>query len=127
MKAATIGLAVLVSIVFGAALPACAGELLQGYPGTTSWDDGYYDTAWGMPLAVLVPPNARWQTNYSWGVGGTRIAPIGSHFRYEYPGPESAYRQGSYLPAPSQPSDTRQMGDYYVRGPRQWGILHGVR
>ena len=83
------------------------------------WQGGYYDVAWGMPLAVLVPPTARWQTDYSWGAGGTRISPINPGFQRQYPGPESAYRMGAYLPAPVQPSDTRQMGDYNVRGPRR--------
>jgi hypothetical protein len=84
-----------------------------------SWAAGYYDTAYGMPLAVLVPPTARWQTNYSWGVGGTRISRVGATFESQYPGPASYYNRGYYLPAPPQPTDTMQMGDYYVRGPRR--------
>lgn len=83
------------------------------------WQGGYYDVAWGMPLAVLVPPTARWQTNYAWGAGGTSISHIGPRFQYETSGPASAYRMGAYLPAPPQPSSTLQMGDYYVRGPRR--------
>lgn len=86
---------------------------------TGSWEGGYYDAAWGMPMAVVVPPTARWQTDYAWGAGGTRISRINARFHYGYPGPESVYRRGNYLPAPPQPSDTRQMGDYYVRGPRR--------
>jgi len=119
-----IGLIILTVLVLLAAAPASAAIYLrhsvwQGGPAGGGWQDGYYDVAWGMPLAVLVPPTARWQTDYSWGPGGTRVTHINSRFRPMSSGPESSYQMGGYLPAPPQPSDTRQMGDYYVRGPRR--------
>jgi len=126
MKARSIiGLAVLASATFLCALPAQAAVFYRSDAGQVSpyggggWENGYYDAAWGMPLAVLVPPNARWQTDYSWGAGGTRISRIGSRFNYESSGPESAYDRSQYLPAPPHPSDTQQQGDYYVRGRRR--------
>jgi hypothetical protein len=119
-----INLVMLVFVLLAAALPAQAAiffrsNVWQGGPAAGGWQDGYYDPAWGMPLAVLVPPTARWQTDYSSTVGSARISHINSRFRPEYPGPQSTYRQGDYLSAPPQPYDTRQMGDYYVRGPRR--------
>ena len=47
---------------------------------TGSWEGGYYDAAWGMPMAVVVPPTARWQTDYAWvraargSRGSTRVS-----------------------------------------------------
>jgi hypothetical protein len=119
----TVSLAIIAITFIAAARPAPAAVYFRSGQGQSdpggSWEGGYYDAAWGMPLAVIVPPTARWQTDYAWGAGGTRLSRINARFHYEYPGPESGYRQGNYLPAPPQPSDTRQMGDYYVRGPRR--------
>jgi hypothetical protein len=71
-----------------------------------------------MPMAVVVPPTAHWQSNYSWGVGGYRLDHVGARYQAVIPGPASAYDSRYYLPAPPQPSDTVQFGDNYVRGPR---------
>ncbi len=95
---------------------AGSGPVTGGF-GQGGWQDGYYSAAWGMPMAVLVPPTARWQTDYSWAAGGMRISRIDASFQRQYPGPSSSYQMGKYLPAPPQPSDTRQMGFYNVRGP----------
>jgi hypothetical protein len=93
------------------------GTATAGLAGVGGYQGLYYDVAWGMPLAVLVPPTARSQTDYSWGVPSVRISPIDSQFQYQYPGPSSSYRMGQFPPAPPQPSDTHQMGNYSVRGP----------
>jgi hypothetical protein len=84
----------------------------QTYP----WHGDYYDTAWGMPVAVLVPPTAETQTNWGWGVGGTTITPIQHQFQRNYPGP-GAYNRNWFRPTPPWPSNTNQFGDYYIRGP----------
>jgi hypothetical protein len=120
-----IGLVMLIVVFLAVALPAQAaiffrtGEGSSSAPYAGGWQDGYYSAAWGMPMAVLVPPTARWQTDYAWGAGGTRISRIDARFQPAASGPESSYRMNNYLPAPPQPSDTRQMGEYYVRGPRR--------
>ncbi len=120
MKASLIlGPVVLIAASLAAALPARGGELLHPGRHATAWNTNYYDPAWGMPEAVVVPPTARWQTNYAWGVGGTRLTRIRARYQGEVPGPESAYNQRDYLPAPPQPSDTQQFGVNYVRGPRR--------
>jgi hypothetical protein len=93
------------------------GSPVAGGVGQGGWQDGYYSAAWGMPMAVVVPPTARWQTDYSWAAGGMRISRIDANFQRQYPGPSSSYQMRSYLPAPPQPSDTRQTGYYNVRAP----------
>lgn len=77
---------------------------------------GYYDPAWGAPLAVLVPPTARFQTHYGWGIGATRVTRIPSQFQPDYMEP-SYVAPGSIRPAPVWPSSTDQLGNYYIRGP----------
>lgn len=82
----------------------------------TPWHAGYYDPMWGMPVPLVVPPTAEMQTNWGWGVGNTRITPLFHQFRPGFPG---TYPHDPRLlrPAPPQPTDTLQMGDYSIRGP----------
>jgi hypothetical protein len=122
MKASSI---LCVVVIFAASLatllPARAGDFLHLRRGAVSgeqWNTNYYDPAWGMPLAVVVPPTVRWQSNYAWGVGGSRVDHVGAQYQAEFPGPASVYDCRHYLPAPPQPSDTTQFGVNYVRGPR---------
>jgi hypothetical protein len=98
--------------------PASAFDYLATQTNAYSWNAGYYDAAWGAPVALVVPPTARRQTNWGWGVGNTRVTPIYNQFQRGAPGP-SAYYPGMYQPTPPWPSDTLQFGDYYVRGPRR--------
>ena len=84
----------------------------QTYP----WHGGYYDAAWGTPVAVVVPPTAESQTHWSWGVGATRVTPIQHQYQRAYPGP-SVYNRAWFRPTPPWPSSTDQFGDYYIRGP----------
>ncbi len=83
---------------------------------TYSWHGGYYDAAWGMPVAVVVPPTAESQAHLGWGVGATRVTPIQHQFERNYPGP-SSYDRSMYRATPAWPSSTDQFGDYYIRGP----------
>jgi hypothetical protein len=69
-----------------------------------------------MPVALVVPPTADVRTNWSWGVGGTRIDTIHHQFDFPYSGP-GTYDAGMFRPTPPWPSDTRQFGVYYIRGP----------
>lgn len=84
----------------------------QTYP----WHGEYYDTAWGTPVAVVVPPTAEAQTHLGWGVGATRITPIQHQFDRAYPGPSEGPRV-KFKATPAHPSSTDQLGDYYIRGP----------
>jgi hypothetical protein len=82
------------------------------------WHNGYYDIQYGQPIALVVPPTAEYQSNYGWGVGGTRASRIYHQFGRPFPGYGRAYvgPQG-FQPTPAVPSDTLQFGYYYIRGP----------
>lgn len=83
------------------------------------WNAGYYSPTWGVPMAVLVPPNAEAQTKFTWGVPASRVTPICHQFQpYPTPGgPGSVYDGRQFRPTPPWPSATDQLGYYYVRGP----------
>lgn len=83
---------------------------------TESWNGMYYKAEWGMPLAVVVPPTARSQSDYSWGVPSYRTSPIAPQYAPGYP-EAGVYQRRLFRPVPSQPSDTTQLGVYSVRGP----------
>ncbi len=83
---------------------------------TTTWHGSYYHTGWGTPVALVVPPTAGVQTNYSWGVPSSRVSRIYPQFQRNYPGPMTT-PGGPFLPTPHWPSDTNQFGVYSVRGP----------
>lgn len=83
---------------------------------TYSWHGHYYDPAWGMPVALVVPPTVQAQTTWGWGVGNTRVTGIPHQFNPGYPSPGMVDRT-QFRPALPWPSDTRQSGHYYIRGP----------
>ncbi|MFI4874590.1 MAG: hypothetical protein ACIALR_04605, partial [Blastopirellula sp. JB062] len=88
-----------------------AAEQAATYP----WHGGYYYQNWHTPMALVVPPTASMQTNYSWGVPSTRMTPINHQFTPVNPGPAGDL---SHLqPTPYWPNNTYQFGVYYVRGP----------
>jgi|YNPMSStandDraft_1061717.scaffolds.fasta_scaffold01357_5 hypothetical protein len=92
------------------------GALAQRRAQSTSWHDYYYDPAWGMPVAVVVPPRAKAQTQWGWGVGNTRVTGIPHQYQPGYPAP-GFYNRGMFQPTPPWPSDSTQFGYYYIRGP----------
>ena len=81
-----------------------------------SWHGGYYEGEWGMPVALVVPPTAENQVHYGWGVGATRVTPINYQYQPGYPIP-GYYNRLWFQPVPLWPTDTDQMGKYYIRGP----------
>lgn len=85
--------------------------------GRRPWHGSYYHTMWGQPVALVVPPTAEYQMDYRWGVGGTQVHAIDHQFGRNYPGPYSRSGPYGFLATPPYPSDTRQYGVYYVRGP----------
>ena len=107
-------------------IPSDAGQVSapeQSYPQVgvynprAAWHGYYYDAAWGMPIALVVPPQCRHQTEMGWGVGNTRITPVSAQFHRDWPGTPVYDRRG-FRATPPWPSDTDQFGVYYVRGPR---------
>jgi len=81
-----------------------------------AWHGNYYHTAYGVPVALVVPPTAELTTDYSWGVSGMRVTPIYHQYSRPYPGP-GAFGGGPLYGTPLWPSDTNQFGVYYSRGP----------
>jgi hypothetical protein len=97
----------------------CHGRDARRRAAREPWHGPYYRYGWERPVALVVPPTAERQTDYGWGVGGTRVTRINHQFQRPYPGdfPFGAMYPNGFLPTPPWPSDTRQFGVYYVRGP----------
>ena len=79
------------------------------------WHGGYNYWRYGAPTALVVPPTAAYQTEYSWGVGQTRSMPIYHQFGRNKPGGGGG--AGLFANTPYRPSNTNQFGVYPVRGP----------
>ena len=92
------------------------GEIAYRRAQTYAWHGNYYTPAWGMPVALVVPPTVQAQTNWGWGVGNTRVTGIPHQFEPGYPMPGD-YDRRLFRPTPPWPTDTRQFGEYYIRGP----------
>ena len=80
-----------------------------------TWHGNYAYTPYGVPTALVVPPTAELQTNWSWGAPSMRISRIDHQFTRDYPGPGPF--GGGFRHTPAWPQDTAQFGVYYVRGP----------
>lgn len=81
----------------------------------TPWDQGYYNMVWGEPVALVVPPVAKAETRWAWGVGQTTVRPIWHQYHRTYPGPYAGGR--GFQATPRWPSNTDQFGVYSIRGP----------
>jgi hypothetical protein len=79
-----------------------------------SWHGAYSHVQWGHPVALIVPPTATMQTEYSWGVARTQMIPI--RHQFGRPVAQLGY-YGSLPPSPRWPSRTQHLGVYSVRGP----------
>lgn len=109
-------------LLAGGILFAETSQAFEGYFAArramkANWHQGYYQGQWGAPLALVVPPTVDFQTNYGWGVGNTRTTRIWPKFTQSYPGDAMPGNGVRYKAVPTQPSDTTQMGVYYIRGP----------
>ena len=80
-----------------------------------NWHANYAYTDYGAPTALVVPPTAQLQTNWSWGAPSMRVSRIDPQFTRNYPGP--APFGAGFRHTPAWPQDTAQFGVYYVRGP----------
>lgn len=111
------GLALLLLAAFAA--PSLAASPVFNYRAgrigpSVYWHKGYYDPAWGVPYAQVVPRRANLQTKWQWGVTGTSVEPIYNQFQ-RIPGSVDGE---VFYPTPAWPSHTDQFGGYYVRTPR---------
>ncbi|MFK7735588.1 MAG: hypothetical protein AB8B50_06160 [Pirellulaceae bacterium] len=88
---------------------ACAQKHQAGQP----WHGQYNYLPYGQPTALVVPPTARMQSNYSWGVSQNTMTPI-----YQQYGPAAMPSAGGgFYNTPIWPSHTNQFGIYPVRAP----------
>ena len=97
-----------------------ADRLARYYSAQRPWHGNYSYTQWGGPVPLVVPPTARTNVSYSWGVSQTEVQPIYHQFHRNYPGPINPVYGGgapNYLPTPYWPSHTDQLGVYPIRGP----------
>lgn len=81
-----------------------------------NWNGNYAHSAYGQPVALIVPPTANLQTNWGWGVASSRVSRIEHQAQRNYPGP-GPFGLWPWRRTPQWPSDTTQFGAYYVRGP----------
>ena len=79
-----------------------------------NWYANYAHTAYGRPVALVVPPTAQLQTNWSWGAASSSISRMDHQFTRNFQGSGSAR---ALLTTPHWPRCTRQTGVYYIRGP----------
>lgn len=122
---------IVIVVAFGLLTAACASNADAGWPmgpaqrvsadrgaqwhnTNMSWHGPYANVQWGHPVALIVPPTAQFQTEYSWGVGRTTMTPIHHQFGRPVAIPGAA---GGLQQTPLWPSSTRQFGYYPVRGP----------
>lgn len=80
-----------------------------------NWHANYVHSAYGQPVALVVPPTAQLQTNWSWGAPSARLSRIDHQFGRDYP--VCLPLRGGFRHTPTWPNDTAQFGVYYVRGP----------
>ena len=109
--------AILVAVVaFETAAQAKAGYLkplrrAQKY----NWHGNYAHSAYGRPVALVVPPTAQLQTDWSWGAPSAHFSRIDHQFGRDDLG--AGVQGGRFRRTPRWPTSTHQFGAYYVRGP----------
>jgi hypothetical protein len=86
-----------------------AQEAAAGQP----WHGQYYYLPYGQPTALVVPPTAAMQQNYSWGVSQNTMTPI----YHQYGATAVPSAGGVFYATPRWPSHTGQFGVYPVRAP----------
>lgn len=79
------------------------------------WHGRHYNVQYGMPVSIVVPPTAELTTDYGWGSVSSRMTRIDHQF--QRPWPNGRWTPYGFLPTPGYPSDTRQFGYYFIRGP----------
>jgi hypothetical protein len=93
--------------------PATKGDVwAQIHASGQPWHGQYYYLPYGQPTALVVPPTASMQQNYSWGVSQNTMTPI-----YHQYGAAAMPSSGAFYATPRWPSHTRQFGVYPVRAP----------
>jgi hypothetical protein len=94
-----------------------ADVIARYYAAQRPWHGPYAYTPWGVPAALVVPPNSKMHTSFSWGVAQSEMVPIYHQFHRDYPGPPAIGGGAEIYTTPYWPSHTDQLGVYPVRGP----------
>ena len=81
------------------------------------WHGRYYNVQYGQAVSVVIPPTAELTTDYGWGSVSSRMTRNDHQFQRPWPGGAGRWTPYGFLPTPQIPSDTRQFGYYYIRGP----------
>jgi len=81
------------------------------------WHGHYKNVQYNQPIALVVPPTAELQTDYNWGAVSSRMTRINHQFQRPWPNGNWAPYGYGFFNTPPWPSDTRQFGTYYIRGP----------
>ncbi len=98
---------------FKAGFAARGDKWAQRHASKRPWHGQNYYLQYGQPTALVVPPTAMMQQNYSWGVSRNTMTPIYHQF-----GPAAMPSAGGlFYATPNWPSHTRQFGVYPVRAP----------
>ena len=88
------------------------------YAAQRPWHGPYAYTPNGVPTALVVPPNAKMHTSFSWGVAQSEMVPLYHQFHRDYPGGLAVPGGASAIySTPYWPSHTDQIGVFPVRGP----------
>ena len=93
-----------------------ADYIARYYAAQRPWHGPYAYTPYGTPVSLVVPPNSKMHSSYSWGVAQTEMIPIYHQFHRDYPGGWGS-GNGEIYTTPYWPSHTDQLGVYPVRGP----------
>lgn len=88
----------------------------QRFAATMSWHDNYVHTAYGQPVALIVPPTVQTQRQMGWGVSQSEVNPIYHQYQRGYPGSIRGMNT-HFRNTPRWPSHTTQFGAYYLRAP----------
>lgn len=126
MKTIALSFFTLSLVALGLADEAQAGRRVRNdrwarsFARTEPWHGNYYNTTWGEPVSLVVPPTAQMQVKWGWGVAQSEMVPIYHQFRRPYGGTGGTGEGGMgtlFSPTPRWPSHTDQFGVYYIRGP----------
>lgn len=88
----------------------------RNFAANRPWHGQYSYTPYGMPTALVVPPNAHMETVHAWGVSQNTMYPIYHQYGRSVPA-FGVPGTGGFYRTPAWPSHTDQFGVYYVRGP----------
>ena len=117
---------IVLAVACAAAVVACASDA-RAYDEThhghnaryraslRPWHGRWYNVQYGQPVAIVIPPTAELSTDYAWGSVASRMTR--NDHQFQRPWPNGYWTPYGFMPTPAFPSDTRQNGYYYIRGP----------